>query len=379
MATVAGADLVLDGFDFLNISALFKVFENCLSRFKSCHTRILTAVENLRLVLRDFSRSTQLVSLRLVLSTGHMSVIGKGSYNRKTVAKSYLKVVRVVCRRDFNNARSLGHIGVLVAYNRDFLIEKRQNNMTAVKMSVSRVVAVYCNRGIAEHGLGSCCGKLKLFARLLYGIEKMPEVRVLFLVLNLCVRNRSIAVRTPVYHSVAPVNQILIVQADKHLANGLAAALVKGESLSVPVARRAHFFELFDNSAAVLFFPFPRSFEKFISAQILFGKPLLAHSLDYLCLGCNRRMVRTGKPEGIVTRHSVITDKNILQCIVKGMSHMKLTCDIGGRNDYCIGLFPLLALSVKILVFNPCAVNAFFDILWVILFFKFFRHIVSPL
>ena len=187
MATIASADLMLDRLDFFDISAFFKVLENCFSRFKRSHTRILAAVKHLGLVLCCLTRCTKLVRLSLIGSTCHMSVIGKCADNRKVMTKSDLKVVRVMCRCDFNNARALCHIGVLVADNRDFLIEKRQNNMTAVKMRISRVVAVYCNRRISKHCLGTGCCKLKLFARFLNCIEKMPEIRVLFLVLNLCV------------------------------------------------------------------------------------------------------------------------------------------------------------------------------------------------
>ena len=83
-------------------------------------------------------------------------------------------------------------------------------------------------------------------------------------------------------------------------------------------------------------------------------------------------MVAARHPQGIVALHAAPADKDILQCIVKGVSHMELTCDVGWRNDYCISLFPLLTLCVKIFVFNPSAVNSFLDILGIVLFFKLF-------
>ena len=187
MATIASADLMLDRLDFFDISALFKIFKDCFSRFKRSHTRILTAVKHLRLVLCCLTRCTKLIGFCFIGSARHVSVIGECADNRKVMTKSDLKVVRVVCRCNFNNTRALCHISVLVANNRNFLIKKRQNNVTAVKMRISRVVAVYCNRRISKHCLGTGCCKLKLFARFLNCIEKMPEIRVLFLVLNLCV------------------------------------------------------------------------------------------------------------------------------------------------------------------------------------------------
>ena len=43
------------------------------------------------------------------------------------------------------------------------------------------------NCGIAEHSFRTCSCEFKLFACFLNFIKKMPEIRVLFLVLNLCV------------------------------------------------------------------------------------------------------------------------------------------------------------------------------------------------
>ena len=148
-------------------------------------------------------------------------------------------------------------------------------------MLISRVVGIYRNRCIAEHGFGSCCGKLKLLTRLLYRVKKMPEIGFLFLIFNLGVGYRGITVRAPVYHTVAAINKPLVIELYKNLAHRLTAALVKSKAFSVPIAGGAHLFELLYYSAAVLCFPVPRTLEELISADVLLGYALFAHSLYY--------------------------------------------------------------------------------------------------
>ena len=376
MAAVAGSDLVLERLDFLDKAACFEVFEYSLSRFFCGHTGILAAVENLRLIHGVLLAGiAYCVCLRLFLCAGKMSVIGEGAYDRQIVAKPYLKVVGVVSGSNFNYARTLRHIGMLVADYRNFLVDKRQDYVTAVKVLVSLIICVDGNGGIAEHSLGTGGRKLKLLARFLNRIEKMPEMRILLLILNLSVGNRGVAVRTPVNHTVALINQILIIKSYENFLNGVAAALVKSEAFPVPVAGRAHFLKLLDNSAAVLLLPCPGALKELVSAEILLGDAFLAHGFNYLSLGGYRRVVGAGKPQSIVTRHSVITDKNVLKRIVKRVTHVKLARDVGRRNDYCVSLFALLTLGVEVFVGNPFIINTLFNVFRVVLFFKFLFHI----
>ena len=176
MATIAGAHIVLYRLDFLDIAAGFKVFKNCFAGFKSCHSRIFAAVKHFRLILRCLAASDNFVCRFLICLAGHMAVIGKGADDRQIVPEANFKVVRVVSRGDFNNTGAFGHIRMLVTNNGNFLIEQRQNNMTAVKMRITRIFAVDCNGSIAEHCFGAGCGKLKLFTGFLNRVKQMPKV-----------------------------------------------------------------------------------------------------------------------------------------------------------------------------------------------------------
>ena len=89
----------------------------------------------------------------------------------------------------------------------------------------------------------------------------------------------------PVDYSFASVNQTLFVKTAEHFKNSLAATLVKGETLSFPIAGGAHFFELFNNSAAVFFFPFPSTLEEAVSADIFLSQALFFHSFNNFCFG----------------------------------------------------------------------------------------------
>ena len=165
--------------NFLDISACFKICKNCFSCFKSCHSRIFTAVKNFGLILRCLSALDDFICSSLVSSTCHMTVISESAYNRKVMTKSYLKVIRIVSRSNFYNACSLCHIRMLITYNRNFLVEQRKNDMAAVQMRISWVITIDCNSSISKHCFRSCGSKLKFFACFLNCIEKMPEIGIL--------------------------------------------------------------------------------------------------------------------------------------------------------------------------------------------------------
>ena len=180
--------------------------------------------------------------------------------------------------------------------------------------------------------------------------------------------------RTPIYHTVTTINKVLFIKAYKYFSYSLTATLVKSEAFSVPIAGRAHFFQLFNNSAAVLFFPIPCTFKKFFTSEVILSNTLFTHSLNNLSLCCDRSMVGAGKPQCIVACHSVITDKNILKRIIKCMAHMKLACNIRRRNNYCISLFAFFSFSVKILFITPKLIGTVLNFAWVVLLCKFFCH-----
>ena len=119
----------------------------------------------------------------------YFRVVCKHVYYRQVVSQSYLKVVRVVRRSDFNHAGSEIHFNVFVRHNRYLTVNNRQNKSFAHKVSVSFIVRVYRNGGISEQCFGSCGCKLKITAAVRERIAQVPEMTCLLLVFNLSVRN----------------------------------------------------------------------------------------------------------------------------------------------------------------------------------------------
>ena len=374
MAAVAGADLVLERLDILDISAFFKVCKYRLASLHGGHACVFAAVEHLRLVGGSLAACNKLIINSLIRRAGHMAVVGEGAHHGQIVTSADLKVVWVMGRCNLNNARTLCHIGVLVADNGDLFVEKRENDMAAVEMSVALVLGVDGNGGIAEHRLGSGGGKLKLLARLLYGVKKMPEVAVLLVIFDLRVGNRGLAAGAPVDHPVASVDKVFFIKAHKDFAHGLAAALVEGEAFSVPIAGGTELLELLDDASAVSGFPLPCSFEETVAADIVLGDAFFLHRLDYLRLGSYRSVVGAGHPKGIVALHSLPADKDILESVIKSVTHVKLAGDIRRRDNDRVGLFALLGLCVEVFALEPKIINTIFDILRVILLCKLLCH-----
>ena len=58
------------------------------------------------------------------------------------MAQPHFKVVGVVGRGDLDHAGALGHVGVLVADDRNLLIEQRQDDVAAVQMGIAGVRAI---------------------------------------------------------------------------------------------------------------------------------------------------------------------------------------------------------------------------------------------
>jgi hypothetical protein len=72
--------------------------------------------------------------------------------------------------------------------------------------------------------------------------------------------------RTPVDNPFSPVDQSLFIQTDKDLGNGFGQAFVHGKPFSFPVTGAPQLFQLAYDSAAVLLFPFPCSFQELFSS-----------------------------------------------------------------------------------------------------------------
>ena len=112
------------------------------------------------------------------------------------------KVIRVMCRCDLYAACSEFFVYIFVCDHRDLSVCKRQLQHFADDVFVSFVIRVNCYCSITEKCLRTCCGDFYKSSFFSYNrIINVPEKSILILMLNFCIRNGSLAYRTPVDNS----------------------------------------------------------------------------------------------------------------------------------------------------------------------------------
>ena len=223
MAAVAGADIVIIILNFNKGALRLKIFNDLLAARIAIHTAVLAPA------VRD------------------MTVVRHNVYDFKIMAQTYFIVVRVVSGSNFNYARTELDINIFIGNNRYFPMNDRENKRFADDILIALVIGVDSNGSIAEHGLRSCGGKLNIAASVLERIAKMPEMTCLILILDLSVRDGGAAVRAPVYHSLALIDESFIIKIYEYFLDRFGTAFVHGKAFPVPIAGRAHFFELFND------------------------------------------------------------------------------------------------------------------------------------
>jgi hypothetical protein len=249
---------------------------------------------------------------------------------------------------------------MLVGNDRDTAAYERKHAILADEILISFVLGVNCNRSIAKESFGTGGSNLNESSATYEGILDVPEMTILLYVINLGIRDRGLAMRTPVDDALTAVDETLLIEALENIANSAAAALIKGKALTGPVAGGAHLFELRNDTSAVLLLPSPSALKEAVTAEVFLGKTFLAHRFNDLSLGCNGGMVGAGKPEGAEARHSLVTDENILKSVVKCVAHMELTGDVWRGNNYRIMFFAVVDFGGEITLLCPHSVESVF-------------------
>ena len=89
-------------------------------------------------------------------------------------------------------------------------------------------------------------------------------------------------------------------------------------------------------------------------------------------------MVGAGQPQGFIALHPPETDQDILQGIVKRVSHVQLARDVGRRDHDGIGLLIGVFVRAEVSLLLPAAVEFFLYVFRIVCFFHF-DHIVTYL
>ena len=192
--------------------------------------------------------------------------------------------------------------------------------------------------------------------------------------LYFCIWKRSFTFWTPVDDSGSFVNISFLIQVDKYFFNSFGASFVHCETLSVPVTGNTELFQLVFNCSRILFFPLPCSLKESFTSKFFLVNSFFFQLICNFYFCWNRCMVCSRDPQCVISLHSLITDQDILQCVIQCMSHMQLTCNIRWRHYCCEWFFTSVYFSVKIFVLTPSLIHLFFDLFWIVSLSKFFTY-----
>ena len=159
-----------------------------------------------------------------------------------------------------------------------------------------------------------------------------------FLINYFFIGKSSQSFRVPVYHTYTAIDQSFFKQVYEYFQYAFRTFFVHRESRTVPIAGSTQFAQLFQDNTSMFFFPFPGMFQKFVAGQVRFLDALLSQSVYNLRFSSDRSMVGARYPTSIFPKHAGTTDQDILNGIVKHVSHMKYAGDVRGRNDDCVRL-----------------------------------------
>ena len=179
--------------------------------------------------------------------------------HRDLVALSDTIVVEIMCTGDLDRPRAEIRIRIFVGDDRDqtamFLRPDRDFAEFADNWLVTLIVRMNGNGTVTQHGFRPRRGNRNIVTGLAKGdvplfvfldvfigratgqrVAEVPHVSIGFDVLDLEIRNGCLHLRIPVDEPLGLVDQALVVEVDKNLANGLRQAFVHGEPLTRPVA-----------------------------------------------------------------------------------------------------------------------------------------------
>ena len=261
-------------------------------------------------------------------------------------------VVYVVSRSDFQTSCTEFDVNIIVFDDRNYAVYQRYNDLFAFQPMVLRVVRVDTHGGIAHDGFRTCGSYYGIAASLFITvyhfafcsgftahivvgnvIAQVIQFTVFFLIDHFLVRKGSQGFRVPVDHTNAAVDEPLVVQVDEYLDDTGATFLVHGESGAVPVAGCSQTAQLLQNDSTVFFCPGPGMFQEFFAGQVCLLDTLLCQFVHHLCFGSDGGVVGTRYPAGVLAHHAGTAYQNILDGIVKHVSHVENSGHVWRRDD----------------------------------------------
>ncbi len=358
-------------FDLLQEAEIFQPGDDLLAGRKT-----IDPVQFFRKLRGAFGQSAQII---LVIDEGERTLSIEHADLRQAVPLADFKIVEVMGRRDLDRAGAFFRIGVIVADDRDAAADQRKNDMLADQMAEALVLRMHRNRGVAEHGFGTCGrdhdegrGIVGVEALALDRIAQIPEVALDLGLLHFEVGDRGEQLWVPIHQPLVFVDQAFAVQFDEHLCNRARQALVHRKAFARPVAGCAKPLQLVDDDAATFRLPLPDPLEEFGAAHVATARLLPFHQLPFdHHLGRDPRVIRARLPQHVASAHPLEPAENVLQRVVQRMPHVQRARHVRRRDHdgEGVGVPPLRAASLECAALLPDPGHAAFDIGGLVVFF----------
>jgi hypothetical protein len=261
-------------------------------------------------------------------------LLGEDVDGREVVALGDLPVVGVVGRGDLERAGAELAVHGRVGHDRDRAVDQGQAHRAADQVPVAGVVGVDGHGGVGQHRLGPRGRDPDEARPVLQRVAQVGQLAGDLLVLDLDVGQGGQAARAPVDDPPPPVEQVLLVEGDEHLADGPRQALVHGEALTRPVDRVAQALHLAEDAPAGLGLPGPDPLHERLPAQVEAGLALLGElALDHV-LGGDAGVVHAGQPQHLEPAHAVQPGQVVLVGVVEGVADVQRPGHVRGRQGH---------------------------------------------
>src|SRR5262249_53530964 len=131
-----------------------------------------------------------------------------------------------------------------VGDDRDLAVHERDAHRLADEMPIARIVGVYGDGGIAEHGFRARRGEADELTRSTDWIAKSPEAALHFFGIGLIICHRSLELRVPVHQAFAAIDVAVAEHLEKSVPHGAGANRIERESRSRPIAGATELLQL---------------------------------------------------------------------------------------------------------------------------------------
>ena len=257
---------------------------------------------------------------------------------RNVVAPGHFEIVEVMGAGDLHRTGAEFRIGIFIGDDGNEPLGNRQPHQLADQILVALIGGMHRHRAIAQHGLGPRGGNddfgNAVDRTIGQRIGKGPHGALGLARFDLEIGNRRLEHRVPVHQPLVLVDQPFLVELHEDLEHRLGQALVHGEALARPVARRAQPPQLLRDDAARFGLPFPHALEEGLAAHgpavglvFLLQQPLHHH------LRGDAGMVGARLPQHVAAAHALEADEDVLDGVVEGMPHVQRARDVGRRDD----------------------------------------------